>query len=130
MSIALQLYAKLLGATGVGRVSVKSQQKFIQQLQEISNDLNTEKRLCPVPTGWPLHRTCRVRNAMQSVHTERLNRTAQVIWYTKSASRVLELPNMNLPLIDDSTVVVIAEEAAHYRQESVPSFGDVQVGVI
>jgi hypothetical protein len=75
MSIALQLYAKLLGATGVGRVSVKSQQKIIQRLQEISNDLNTEKRLCPVPTGWPLHRTCRVRNAMQSVHTERLNRT-------------------------------------------------------
>jgi hypothetical protein len=35
---------------------------------------------------------------------------------------------MNLPLIDDSTVVVIAEEATHYRQESVPSFGDAQVG--
>jgi ER-Golgi trafficking TRAPP I complex 85 kDa subunit len=127
MSIALQLYAKLLGTTGGGRVSVKSQQKFIQNLLEICNDHRKKALSGADRMAAPPHLSGAKRDA---VRTERLDRIVQVIRYTKSASRVLELPNMNLPLIDDSTVVVIAEEAAHYRQESVPSFGDAQVGAV
>ena len=40
----------------------------------------------------------------------RLDRIVQVIRFTKTATRVLELPNMDLPLIDDASVTVIADE--------------------
>ena len=125
MSIALQLYAKLLGTTTGGRVSVKSQQKFVQNFLEICHDHRKKALSGADRMAAPPHLSGAERDA---VRTERLDRIVQVIRYTKSASRVLEIPNMNLPFIDDSTVVVIAEEAAHYRQESVPSFGEAQVG--
>jgi tetratricopeptide (TPR) repeat protein len=125
MSVALQLYAKLLGTTGGGRVSVKSQQKFVQNLLEICND-HRKKALSGADRMLaPPHLSGAERDA---VRTERLDRMVQVIRYTRSASRVLELPNMNLPYVDDTSVVVIAEEAAHYRQESVASFGDALIG--
>jgi hypothetical protein len=44
------------------------------------------------------------------VRKDRLERILLVVRYTRSASRVLELPNMNLPCIEDSTLKVIAEE--------------------
>ena len=40
MAIALQLYAKLVGCSEGGRVSIKSQQKFVNNLLEICNDHN------------------------------------------------------------------------------------------
>jgi hypothetical protein len=52
---------------------------------------------------------------------EHLDRIVKVIQYTKSASWALELPNMNLPLVHDSTVVVIAEEEvtlSHIQQQN------------
>ena len=51
--------------------------------------------------------------ARDAVRKEKLDRIVQVIRYTKTALRVLELPNVDLPAIDDSTVTVLAEEAAH-----------------
>jgi ER-Golgi trafficking TRAPP I complex 85 kDa subunit len=125
MSVALQLYAKLLGTTGGGRVSVKSQQKFVQNVLEICSD-HRKKALSGADRMLaPPHLSGAERDAVRS---ERLDRIVQVIRYTRSASRVLELPNMNLPYIDDASVVVIAEEAAHYRQERVLSFGDALIG--
>ena len=125
MSIALQLYAKLLGTTAGGRVSIKSQQKFVQNFLEICNDHRKKALSGADRMAAPPHLSGAERDA---VRNERLDRIVQVMRYTKSASRILEIPNMNLPYIDDSTVVVIAEEAAHYRQESVPSFGEAEIG--
>lgn len=65
-----------------------------------------------------------------AVRKERLNRIVQVVRYTKSASRILELPNIDLPNVDDSTVRVIADSSASvdHQHEWIPSFGDVQRG--
>lgn len=125
MAISLQLYAKLVGTTDGGRVSVKSQQKFVNNLLEICND-HTKKALAGADRmAAPSTLSGAERD---SVRNERLNRIVQVVRYTKSASRALELPNMDLPCVNDSTVTVIAEEAAQRRQESVPSFGEAHVG--
>jgi hypothetical protein len=85
---------------------------------------------CQVTTKVYTTTTGNKRYAVRSYRALGSNCTSDLVHEKCLTSRVLELPNMNLPLFDDSTVVVIAEEAAHYRQESVPSFGDVQVGVI
>lgn len=125
MSIALQLYAKLLGTMDLGRVSIKSQQKFVQNLLEICNEhkkkaLAGADRMAASPKLSGSER--------DAVRKERQDRIVQVVRFTKSASRVLELPNMGVPRVDDTSVAVIAGEAAHYLQESVACFGDASVG--
>eukprot|EP00977_Amphora_coffeiformis_P006112 scaffold1323_cov160-Amphora_coffeaeformis.AAC.17 len=114
MSIALQLYAKLLGSTNGGRVSVKSQQKFVTHLLEICNEhpkkaLAGADRMAAASTLQGGER--------DQARKARLDRIVQVIRFTKTASRVLELPNMDLPLVDDSTVTVIADEGARLGTE-------------
>ena len=101
MSLALQLYAKLVGCRDAPRVSVKSQQKFVNHVLEICNE-HFKKALAGAD--------CMIHP--MKIRQERLDRITQVIKYTRTASRVLELPNMNLPYIEDDTVLVIAEEGA------------------
>jgi hypothetical protein len=125
MSIALQLYCKLVGSSEGGRVSIKSQQKFVTNLLEICNDHKKAALAAADRMAAPAHLSGSQRDA---VRKQRLDRIVQVIRYTKSASRVLELPNVDLPRVDDSTVTVLAEEAAHHRQDSVAGFGTADVG--
>jgi hypothetical protein len=120
MSIALQLYAKLLGSANGGRVSVKSQQKFVTHLLDICNEhpkkaLAGADRMAVASTLSGGER--------DQVRKDRFERIVQVIRYTKSASRVLELPYMDLPLVDDSTITVIAEEGARVNTPDVHSIG-------
>jgi hypothetical protein len=125
MSIALQLYCKLVGSSEGGRVSIKSQQKFVTNLLEICNDHKKAALAAADRMAAPAHLSGSQRDA---VRKKRLDRIVQVIRYTKSASRVLELPNVDLPRIDDSTVSVLAEDAAHHRQDSVAGFGEADIG--
>jgi hypothetical protein len=125
MAVALQLYAKLVGSTGGGRVSSKSQQKFISHLLEICNEhpkkaLVGADRMAASPSLSGEKR--------DAVRKQRLDRIVQVIRYTKSASRVLELPNMDLPRIEDSTVNVIADELFHLVHEDTTLFGNPMRG--
>ena len=124
MSISLQLYAKLVGSTEGGRVSAKSQQKFVNHLLEICNQ-HPKKAL----TGADRMAVSAKLSGEQrdTLRQERLDRIVQVIRYTKSASRVLEIPNIDLPGVDDSSVAVLADQTAHH-ESWIPSFGDVQRG--
>lgn len=120
MSIALQLYAKLLGSTSGGRVSVKSQQKFVTHLLEICNEhpkkaLAGADRMAAASTLQGGER--------DQVRKARLNRIVQVIRFTKTASRMLELPNMDLPMVDDATVSLVADEGARRGVEGDRSIG-------
>ena len=124
MAIALQLYAKLVGSTEGGRVSVKSQQKFVTHLLQICNEHKKKALVGADRMVAPAKLSGAQRDAFRQ---EQLDRIVQVIRYTKSASRVLELPNIDLPRVDDSSVTVIAEEASHHRQE-IPSFGEASAG--
>lgn len=123
MAVALQLYAKLVGSTEGGRVSSKSQQKFVNHLLEICNE-HPKKALVGADR---MAASSKLSGAERdAVRKERLDRIVQVIRYTKSASRVLELPNIDLPGVHDSTVAVVADETAHL--ERVPCFGFAQRG--
>ena len=106
MSVSVQLYAKLVGSRSGGRVSTKSQQKFLQHLQEICQD-HTEKAMDGAD-----------RMAMDRNYSERIHHILQV---TEGAKRILELPNMDLPSVDDSSVSVHVESEQLHRD--IPSFG-------
>ncbi|GAX22513.1 hypothetical protein FisN_14Hh135 [Fistulifera solaris] len=125
MAIALQLYGKLVGCSEGGRVSTKSQQKYVNNLLEICSDYPKKALAGADRLAAPSHLTGLQRDAIRK---EKLDRIVQVVRYTKGATRVLELLNVNLPLIDDHTVVVLAEEASHHRQENVPDFGEAHRG--
>lgn len=124
MAIALQLYAKLVGSTEGGRVSVKSQQKFVHNLLEICNEHNKKALVGADRMTAPAKLSGAQRDAFRK---EQLDRIVQVIRYTKSASRVLELPNVELPRVDDASVAVIAEEASH-QEKIPPSLGEAATG--
>lgn len=100
MSVALMLYATLV--EGSGKVSEKSQQKFLSHLLEICLD-HPRKALVgadrmAVPPNIP---TAREREAIRNDHLERI---VDVIQHTPGATRVLELPYLHLPLILDDSV--------------------------
>jgi hypothetical protein len=87
MASALQLYAKLVGSTE-GSVSTKSQQKFVTHLLEICNE-HPKKALAGADRmAAPSYLTGAERDA---VRKSKLDRIVQVVRYTKSAVRVLEL---------------------------------------
>jgi ER-Golgi trafficking TRAPP I complex 85 kDa subunit len=112
MGIALQLYSKLLGPTSQGRVSAKSQQKFINHLLEICRE-HPKKALAGADRMVaPSNLSGAERDAVRQAA---LDRIVQVVRYTRSASRVLELPNISLPLIDDRTIRVVSNDSPGQR---------------
>ena len=101
MSLALVLYAKLVGTTGGGKVSSKSQQKFLHHILEIcekhpKSALAGADRMAAPPSMDSKDR--------ESFRNQQLERIVQVIRFTPQASRVLELPYMDLPQIVDKSV--------------------------
>ena len=111
MSVALVLYSKLVGVNGGGKVSITSQQKFVQNLVEICEN-HTKAALAGadrmvVPSNIP-----RIRR--ESYRNEILEKIVKVIKHTRGASRVLELPNVNLPNIAASSVRVWTKSEPSY----------------
>jgi hypothetical protein len=133
MSVALVLYAKLVGVNGGGKVSVQSQQKFLTNLLEICEN-HTKAALAgadrmAVPRSVP-------RNRREIYRNEKLEQIVKVIQYTMGASRVLELPNVDLPSIVDSNVRLWTKsESGHLvggdgrRVISEDSGGDSSAGI-
>jgi hypothetical protein len=105
MSVSVELYAKLVGTRSGGRVSTKSQQKFVQHMREI----------CQQHTRKAMVGADRMTNEN---HTERLDRIDQVLRSTTGATRILELPNMDLPSVEDSSVTVTVESEHGQRDIS------------
>ena len=113
MSVSVELYSKLVGTRSGGRVSTKSQQKFVQHLQEICLE-HTEKAMVGAD------------HMAQENYVGRLERIEHILQATEGASRVLELPNMDLPSVDDSSVkVTVDSEQVHH---DIPSFGSLGEG--
>ncbi len=115
MSAALVMYAKLVGVDGGGKVSIASQQKFVQNLVEIC-EKHTKAALAgsdrmAVPPSVP-----RIRR--ESYRNEKLDQIVKIIQYTRGASRVLELPNVNLPNIDAKSVRVWTKSESNYFEAS------------
>jgi tetratricopeptide (TPR) repeat protein len=110
-SVALILYAKLVGTSSGGKVSAKSQQKFLSHLLEVC-----EKHPKPalagadrmfVPPKIP-------NNEREAFRNAQLERIVHVVRFTMGASRVLELPYMNLPKILDSSVRIWTHAEQHF----------------
>ncbi|KAL3943892.1 MAG: hypothetical protein SGBAC_002050 [Bacillariaceae sp.] len=111
MSIALILYAKLVGTSSGGKVSAKSQQKFLSHLLEICENhpkpaLAGSDRMA-VPPKIP-------NNEREAFRNDQLERIVHVIRFTMGASRVLQLPYMNLPLIVDTSVRIWTHAEQHF----------------
>lgn len=115
MSVSVELYAKLVGTRSGGRVSVKSQQKFIQHLTEICLE-HTEKAMVGADRML----------ATEHDVLKRVERMEGILETTPGAARVLELPNMDLPSVEDSTVQVKVESDQVHCD--IPSFGTLGEG--
>lgn len=111
MSVALILYAKLVGTSSGGKVSAKSQQKFLNHLLEICSKypkpaLAGADRMSVPPNI--------ASNERESFRNAQLERIVNVIRFTMGASRVLELPYMDLPRIEDSSVRIWTHAEQHF----------------
>ena len=114
MSLALVLYAKLVGGKG-GKISSKSQQKFLHHLLEICEQHPKPALAGADRMAAPSHlQTTADREAFRNKQLERI---VTVIRYTPKASRTLELPYMNLPLIEDSSVRIWTHAEQHFVLE-------------
>jgi hypothetical protein len=125
MSVALVLYAKLVGTGSGGKVSAKSQQKFLQHLLEICEDhqkaaLAGADRMAS-PPNIPINQ----REAFRSAQLEKI---VNIVRYNRTASRVLELPYVNLPQIVDSSVQVWTHAEHHFQEARAGEEGEA-VGV-
>ena len=96
MQLSLQLYAKLVGTTGGGRVSVRSQQKFLDHLVTICRSFSADA----------LESSKRMKSAYYGNNTSHWDEVREIILVTPNVSQILEIPNMNLPKIIDSSITV------------------------
>lgn len=130
MALALQLFGQLIGTCehnnvheddtdgpnngGGARVSLKSQQKFVQRFLEICEEhpkkalVGADRMAVVVPPPTSAAETATLSASQRdALRQQRLERIVQVVRYTNGASRVLELPNVEMPCVDDSSVVVL-----------------------
>ena len=96
MQLSLQLYAKLVGTTGGGRVSVRSQQKFLDHLVTICRSFSADA----------LESSKRMKSAYYGNTTAHWDEAREIILGTPNVTQILEIPNMNLPKIIDSSITV------------------------
>lgn len=118
MQLSLQLYARLVGTTGGGRVSVRSQQKFLDHLISICRSYATDA----------IESSKRMKKTYYEQNTELLNEIEEA---TPGVVRILEIPNMNLPKVFDGSIVVqnafFSPEKSSFRDYATfgkPSEGD------
>jgi hypothetical protein len=96
MQLSLQLYAKLVGTTGGGRVSVRSQQKFIDHLVTICRSHSTDA----------LESSTRMKIAYYGNNTSHWDESEEVMLDTPRVTRIIEIPNMSLPKVNDFSITV------------------------
>lgn len=106
MGLSLQLYARLLGSQGGGRVSIRSQQKFLDHLNEI----------CKKHGRDAIASTEQMRLLGNSSTSERTKHETgpfdELLECTPMAERMLEIPNMQLPQIFDASLAIQVENVS------------------
>ena len=115
MGLSLQLYTKLLGTTGGGSVSVRSQQKFIDHLIEI----------CKTHKGEVLKTMEEIELGVDGV--KRKDTTQLVLASNLGLKKHLEIKNMGLPQIFDSSLRVECSRSSSFSTSG-SSFGKVAAG--
>lgn len=97
MRLCLILYTKLLGTSGAGKVSVRSQQKFIDHLMAICRSHDKDS----------LESVHRIKASGEgSLVKEPLHDGSDALRTTPGAIEFLEIPGMNLPKILSSTIII------------------------
>jgi hypothetical protein len=119
MAIAAELYAKLVGTSGGGQVSAKSQQKFVNRLLDICKN-HTKKAIVAADRM--------AASTLNGSRDERLKRVAAVKRGTKAARSVLELPNLDLPFLDNSSLTIQVEAEARESNQNIASLGTTSKG--
>ena len=96
-ALSLQFYARLVGTAGGGRVSVRSQQKFLNHIVSICRDHEEEALV-----------------AVDRMSEHGLPRRLEEVLKGSNGGvrRQIELPNIGLPHVQDSSVRVCAASAA------------------
>ena len=107
MSVSVQLYARLVGIPSGGSVSVKSQQKFVNNLLYICSEYPKKALVGADRMAAPSELSSRERDEYRR---GRLDGIVEVIQFTPGAQRILELPRVHLPTVDDSSIVVETPE--------------------
>jgi hypothetical protein len=98
MELCFELYAKLVASTGKGRVSVKSQQKFLDNLLKICRGFESQA-LRGIEN---VKRGLEVTGNSASFKYE----GDEVLKLTPNTRRILEIPEINIPHVHDNSLVV------------------------
>ena len=109
MQLSMYLYTKLLGTLGGGKVSVRSQQKFLDHLVAIcrgyeKDALQTVDRIKLFNDGYQ--------------NCERLQESNEVLKSTPGTRNILEIHHMNLPKIFDHTILIKNSSTLAYSESS------------
>lgn len=95
-ALSMQFYAKLISMTGGGRVSVRSQQKFLNHIIDI----------CKGHQSSALLAVDRINGATQGVTS---SGTTDVLVEFSGAARTLEISNVGFPCVKESSISVRVE---------------------
>jgi hypothetical protein len=150
MALALQLFGQLIGTcehknvdedeteganSGGARVSLKSQQKFVQRFLEICQEhpkkalVGADRMAVVVPPPTSAAETAALSASQRdALRQQRLQRIVQVIRYTKGASRVLELPNVEMPCVNNSSILVLTTSELLSNMSHQPLLGNTSSG--
>ena len=142
MGVSMRLYAALVGTTGGGRVSVRSQQKFLSHLAEICQT-HQEHALAAADRmgadggdGARLVVGARSKNPGYVAGGGATAAYEEIRRGNPACSRHLEIPNMDLPKVHDPSIVLSSAENAvsavtFKRMDSLPTdngIASVEVG--
>ncbi|CAB9513824.1 trafficking protein particle complex [Seminavis robusta] len=125
MAVSVQLYARLVGIPSGGSVSVKSQQKFVNNLLFICNEHPKKALVGADRMAAPAELSNRERDRYRQ---DRLDRIVEVIEYTQGAQRILELPRVRLPTVVDESLLVDTPEDRTGPSDCPSSLGVVEKG--
>jgi len=123
MRLCLPLYAKLIGTTGMGRVTVKSHQKFLDHLMKICRGYPSDafQSVECMNQAYNQGQTILTKDGGKSFNENHHDKYDQILKDAPGAKRVLEIPHIDLPKIDDSTIKV--ENAALSNTQNSIHFG-------
>ena len=122
MELSFELYAKLVANTGNGRVSIKSQQKFLDNLLKICR-------------GFESNALDSIEKMKLSLHQDGKNKSFkdegdEVLKCTPGARRVLEIPEINIPHICDDSIHIEKYSLSNHEdsiQFGTPSHGSEEI---
>jgi len=99
MKLSFELYKQLVATTGNGRVSIKSQQKFFDNVLKICRGYKIDALASIEKMKLSIQEKSKTEKRFKDEGDE-------VLKCTPGAERVLEIPDINIPHISDSTIKI------------------------